>query len=347
MAPSLSGPADRLVFSSCEFLKLLEVHELTGSWSWTFATGAHVWSPGLFRLLGLEPGIDRPSYAAFRALVHPDDRLRVETETQVVREGRLRDRTVRVIRPDGSLRILSCRGEVYHDPHGRPLAAAGAVLDVTDRERLAAVQAQERRRRRALFEQTQSWTHASLYAQAQRVGSAELLSLTGVTQEEFRQDCTVVVAPDDRERTRDHVRAMMQAGRPFVTHKLLLLADGGLGRFRFAYAPVRDDRNAILTWATMASRVEGPMAAPMDAVMQRGLESGIGGRHLCAARALLGWSMQDLAAASGLSLSSIRRLEEDGEGPTGRTRRAAVAALREAGIGFTLTDGNAVAVYRK
>ncbi|GJD60480.1 PAS domain-containing protein [Methylobacterium frigidaeris] len=347
MSLSIPRAADHPVFSSRDFLNLLEAHELTGSWGWTFATDAQVWSPGLFRLLGLEPGIDQPSYTAFRALVHPEDRLGLETAAQVRQDGILRDRTLRVIRPDGSLRILSCRGEVYHDPDGRPRAAAGVVLDVTDRERLAAVQAQERRRRRALFQQTQSWTHASLYAQAQRMGSQELLSLTGVTQEEFRHDCTLVVAPDDRARTRDHVRAMMQAGRPFVTDKLLLLADGGQGRFRFAYAPVRDGRNTILTWATMASRTGGPMAAPMDAVMQRGLQSGIGGRHLCAARALLDWSMQDLAAASGLSLSSIRRLEDDDESLTTRTRCTAVAALRAAGIGFTLTDGNAIAVYRK
>ncbi|AWN48474.1 histidine kinase [Methylobacterium terrae] len=346
MSTPAPGASDRVVFSSREFLKLLEVHDLTGSWGWTFASDDHVWSPGLFRLLGLAPGATRPSYAALLAMVHPEDRPALETDAQVRRDGVLRDHTVRVIRPDGSLRVLSCRGEIYHHPDGRPLAAAGTVLDVTDRERLAGVQEEERRRRRALFEQTQSWTHASLYAQAQRVGSQELLLLTGVTQEAFRHDCTLVVAPDDRERTRDHVRAMMQAGRPFVTDKLLLLAGGGQGRFRFAYAPVRDSRDTLVTWATMASRLEGPMTAPMDAVVQRGLESGIAGRHLAAARALLGWSMQDLAAASGLSLSSIRRLEDDGDGPTTRTRRAAIAALREAGVVFMLTHGNAIAVYR-
>ncbi|KMO31847.1 histidine kinase [Methylobacterium variabile] len=347
MLTSVPQVADRLVFSSREFLRLLEVHELTGSWGWTFATDEHIWSPGLFRLLGLEPGVIRPSYARFLALVHPEDRPAVETAAQVMQDGVMRDRTVRVIRPDGSLRVLSCRGEIYHDPDGRPRAAAGTVLDVTDRERLATVQAHERRRRRALFEQTQSWTHASLYAQAQRVGSQELLILTGVTQEAFRQDCTLVVASDDRNRTRDHVQAMMQAGRPFVTDKQLILAEGGHAWFRFVYAPVRDDRDAVVTWATMASRVGGAPAAPVDEGVRQGLESGVSGRHVCAARALLGWSMQDLATFSGVSLSSIRRLEDDGGGLTARTRGTIVATLREAGIGFTLTDGNAIAVYRK
>ncbi|MGX7707434.1 PAS domain-containing protein [Methylobacterium sp. Gmos1] len=329
---------------------MLEIHGLTGSWGWTFATDEHVWSPGLYRLLGLDPGAIRPSYANLLALVHPDDRLDLATTAQAIQSGTLPDCTVRVIRPDGSLRILSLRGEIYHDPDGRPRAAAGTVLDVTDRERLAAVQAEERRRRRALFEQTQSWIHAAVDDPALRVGSQEVLALTGLTQDEYRDDCCRVIAPDDRPRAREQVRTLLEAGRPFVMGKALRLAEGGEARFRFAYAPLRDEgdeRDAIRSWAIMVARFDGPMAASLDEPVRQGLESGIDGRHLRAARGLLDWSMQDLAAQSGLSLSSIRRLEDNGEALTSRTRRAAIAALREAGIVFMLTDGNAMAVYRK
>ncbi|AWN52775.1 PAS domain-containing protein [Methylobacterium sp. 17Sr1-1] len=347
MSPPPPGAPDRPAFSSRDFLRLLEIRGLTGSWGWTFATDEHVWSPGLYRLLGLDLGAIRPSYANLLAMVHPEDRFDLATAAQVIQGGTQHDRTVRVIRPDGSLRILSVRGEVYHDLDGRPRAAAGTLLDVTDRERLAAVQAEERRRRRALFEQTQSWTHSMADDATQRVGSQEVLALTGLTQEEFREDCCRVIAAGDRPRAREQVRTLLQAGRPFVMGKVLRLAQGGEARFHFAYAPLRDETDAIRTWAIMVSRLDGPMAAPLDEPIREGLESGIGGRHLCAARGLLGWSMQDLAARSGLSLSSIRRLEDDGEALTSRTRRTAVAALREAGIVFLLTDGNAVAVYRK
>ena len=345
MSSSAHNTLYRGTFSSREFLRLLENCGLTGTWGWTFATDEHVWSPGLYRLLGLDLGVIRPSYANLLAMVHPEDRFNLPTATQTIQGFILCDCTVRIIRPDGSLRVLSYRSEIYYDPDGRPRAAAGSVLDVTDRERLTSLQAEERRRRLAMFEQTQSWTHASLYSQSQRIGSQELLTLTGVTQEDFRHDCTLVVAPDDRQRTRDHVRSMMQAALPFVTEKLLLLADGGQGRFRFVYAPVRDEQDVIVTWATMASRLEGPKAAPVDATVRHGLESGISGRHICAARALLDWSMQDLAAATGVSLSTIRRIEDDEEGPTARTRRITIAALREAGVGFMLTDSNTIAVY--
>ncbi len=347
MSTPVPGAPDLPVFSSREFLRLLEIRGLTGSWGWTFATDEHVWSPGLYRLLGLDRGMVRPSYANLLAMVHPEDRFDLATAAQLIQGGTLRDQTVRVIRPDGSLRILSVRGEVYHDPDGRPRAAAGSVLDVTDRERLIALQAEERRRRRALFEQTQSWTHAAIDDPAQRVGSQEVLALTGLTQEEYREDCCRVIVPDDRARAREQVRTLLEAGRPFAMSKMLRLAGGGQGRFRFAYAPMRDERGTIRNWTIMASRLDGPMTAAMDEPAQQGFESGIGGRHLCAARGLLGWSMQDLAAFSGLSLSSVRRLEDDGEALTSRTRCTAIAALRKAGIVFMLTDGNAVAVYRK
>lgn len=338
---------NHVMFSSNNFLKLLEINGLSGNWSWTFATNEHIWSPGLFHLLGLDVGAIRPSYNSLLEMVHPEDRADLATAAQIIESGSLRDHTLRMIRADGSMRILSFRSEVYHDPDGRPRAAAGTVLDVTDRERLAAMQAEERRRRRALFEQTQSWTHTAINDPAQRVGSQEVLALTGLTQEEYREDCCQVIALDDRPRAREQVRMLLQTGRPFVMNKMLRLAEGGQAPFRFAYAPLRDERDAIQDWAIMVSRFEGPMAAPMDAVVRHGFESGIGGRHLCAARALLGWSMQDLAAASGLSLSTVRRLENDEEGPTSRSRRNAVSALRQAGAGFMLTETQSIAVYLK
>lgn len=63
-------------------------------------------------------------------------------------------------------------------------------------------------------------------------------------------------------------------------------------------------------------------------------------RHLRAARALLGWAMSDLATVSGLSLSTVRRLEQSTEAVSPRNHRAAVDALRLGGVRFlTLDDG--------
>jgi transcriptional regulator with XRE-family HTH domain len=64
-------------------------------------------------------------------------------------------------------------------------------------------------------------------------------------------------------------------------------------------------------------------------------------RQVKAARELLGWKQTDLAAASGLSIVTIRRIESAGGELGGRADTAAkiVAALEEAGIVF-LDEGD-------
>jgi hypothetical protein len=57
------------------------------------------------------------------------------------------------------------------------------------------------------------------------------------------------------------------------------------------------------------------------------------------------WALTELAAASGLSFSTVRRLE-DGTARADRARHAAIAALRAGGIRFSLMDGATVASAR-
>jgi transcriptional regulator with XRE-family HTH domain len=64
-------------------------------------------------------------------------------------------------------------------------------------------------------------------------------------------------------------------------------------------------------------------------------------RQVKAARELLGWKQTDLAAASGLSIVTIRRIESAGGELGGRADTAAkiVAALESAGVIFVAENG--------
>lgn len=69
-------------------------------------------------------------------------------------------------------------------------------------------------------------------------------------------------------------------------------------------------------------------------------------RQVKAARALLSWSQDDLAAASGVSVPTIARLES-ADGPLGGRASTASAirqALEDAGIEFTGHIGAALGV---
>src|SRR5260370_41835776 len=69
-------------------------------------------------------------------------------------------------------------------------------------------------------------------------------------------------------------------------------------------------------------------------------------RQVKAARALLGWSQDDLAKHSGVSVPTIKRLEAaDGDiGGRVETGEALVAALQEAGVEFIPENGAGVGV---
>jgi len=70
-------------------------------------------------------------------------------------------------------------------------------------------------------------------------------------------------------------------------------------------------------------------------------------RQVKAARALLSWSQEDLAEASGVSVPTIARLEAS-DGPLGgrsSTAAAIRAALEDAGIEFMGPDKGATGVW--
>jgi transcriptional regulator with XRE-family HTH domain len=74
-------------------------------------------------------------------------------------------------------------------------------------------------------------------------------------------------------------------------------------------------------------------------------------RQIKAARSLLGWSQDDLAAASGISKPTIGRLEAidttDPIGGRAETGEALVAALEKAGVEFIAENGGGAGVRMK
>jgi predicted transcriptional regulator len=69
-------------------------------------------------------------------------------------------------------------------------------------------------------------------------------------------------------------------------------------------------------------------------------------RQIKAARALLGWSQDDLAKHAGVSVPTIKRLEavEGDIGGRAETRESLVAALQRAGIEFIAENGGGLGV---
>lgn len=105
-----------------------------GSWVSDFVRNEIRWSDEVYRIFGLTQGEWGGTEAAFMAAVHPEDRPRVrQAIDEALRpEGRPYDIEHRILRPDGSVRIVHQKGTVTFDAEGRPLRMAGVVHDLTE-----------------------------------------------------------------------------------------------------------------------------------------------------------------------------------------------------------------------
>jgi diguanylate cyclase (GGDEF)-like protein/PAS domain S-box-containing protein len=107
-----------------------------GSWSWDLTSGEVTWSQELYRILGLPSEEQNASFDLFQRLLHPEDRqLVLELVDRARAAGTGFACEHRVVRPDGTVRVLQARGEVHTDGAGRPATMVGTAQDVTERTR--------------------------------------------------------------------------------------------------------------------------------------------------------------------------------------------------------------------
>ncbi len=105
-----------------------------GSWEWDVLADATTWSEEVYRIYGRPHLSAPPSYEEFVRCVHPDDQPRVKTDVAAALKGEKQYRlSFRIVRPDGSVRVLYNEAEVTRDAAGRPVRLMGIVQDVTER----------------------------------------------------------------------------------------------------------------------------------------------------------------------------------------------------------------------
>jgi PAS domain S-box-containing protein len=117
-----------------------------GSFEWCLETNELSWSDELNRIYGLNPQEASPSFELFMSVVHPEDRQTIkEAIDESLRERKPFNLDHRIIRPDGTLRILHCEAEVTGDELNNPLRMVGVCQDITERKRLEDELGQARR----------------------------------------------------------------------------------------------------------------------------------------------------------------------------------------------------------
>jgi PAS domain S-box-containing protein len=106
-----------------------------GSWDWDVTTGIVSCSDESYRIYGLSRDESPPTMETFLSIVHPDDRASLEACLEAaLKQQASFDLESRLIRPDGSERIVHELGEVTCDASGKPIRLAGVVQDITERK---------------------------------------------------------------------------------------------------------------------------------------------------------------------------------------------------------------------
>lgn len=322
----------RISMSADMKLRAIEEKFNIGTWGWNLKTGEIGWSSGMFRIVGFEPSSIVPTLDLYQSLVHPDDQLDFSNAIGMAQGTRLQDRTFRIIRPDGSLRWLRSKAQPYFDRDGTPTAMFGVIADVTDMQELAAETQREASLRQAFIRLLGGHVWRA-YPDGRLVETTEWSKLTGQTPAEARDwEKLAAIHPEDRKTFRAAWATAISTGQQFQVTIRVKSLDGDYVRLTGIAVAIRNADETIREWVGYTSYDNTEAIRPMG-------EERLDPAQIRGARAMVGWSASQLAKKSGVSFSTIRRMEVT----TAKVRKDALSRVRKAfeleGVHF-LYDGH-------
>jgi two-component system, cell cycle sensor histidine kinase and response regulator CckA len=156
-----------------------------GSWEWNQASGRLTWSDEMQRIMGRTSTPTSVEDALQSA--HADDRERVRADIDRALQDHLPfQHTLRVVRPDGVLRVVQASNQVLLDGKGEVVGLSGVLQDVTESEAAAEALRESEERYRALFQDNPQpmWVYAEDTLRFLAVNDAAIAHY-GFTREEF------------------------------------------------------------------------------------------------------------------------------------------------------------------
>ncbi|MBI3095883.1 MAG: response regulator [Rhodocyclales bacterium] len=116
---------------------LTEAQRLTGigNWTWDIASGRHTWSPQIYRIYGRDPALPAAAYPEVSQYFTEESWAHLAgTVEQALAQGLAYECDAEVLRPDGSRRWITVRGEAMRDAAGNIVKLHGTVQDITARK---------------------------------------------------------------------------------------------------------------------------------------------------------------------------------------------------------------------
>ncbi len=194
-----------------------------GSWSWNTSDYSVSWSEGLWRLLGYEPtehGEKNAELGFYFEHIHPDDQAIVEQDYQLfLQTGQIPvNRELRIIRKDGSLRLIENKVWVLEWKEGQPAKVVGSTIDITE-SRQAALSMQRMQKLLAEAESIMGYGSWEWYPLTGEItwskGLYNIHDADESTEILFDAYFTTYVDEKDRETFRNVITQAALTGEPF------------------------------------------------------------------------------------------------------------------------------------
>ena len=210
-----------------------------GSFEWETETDVVRWSDELYRIYGLKPREFEATYAAFLERIHPDDRSTVDAAVRrSVEQGQPFQMEERIVRPDGTIRMLETRGH-FIPAQRRLVGVCRDVTELLEARRIAeAARAEVHDKEDELRELSERLARTEQFSLVMvtlvtmdgyfsRVPQS-LCKLLGYTEQELlSMDVEEVIHPDDLEDDRVHRQRIVRREVKSLDIELRLVPKGG------------------------------------------------------------------------------------------------------------------------
>lgn len=323
----------RQLLTAEENIRRLESALHAGFWKYDCRSGYLEWSHGLYSLLGLKPDAVLPDLQVGLGLIHPEDRQDWADVLKAARASRQTDRTIRIIRPDGHMTWARSHFEGQFDRGGSLITIYGVLIDVSAQE----IERDEIEKDRAFAASLRKLTQGAMWRagpDGKLLETGDWTRCTGDTPEQARDwDRLDPIHPDDRETFRAAWRKGISKGAPIGYQVRIRNRSGKYTAYQTRAIPVEDDAGNIIEWHGHSL----PLSDSMPAAAQR-----LTSAQIRAARALLDWSGPDLADNSGVSFSTIKRMEKSADIVKSESVRRVRSTLETAGIQFASGAGGEI-----
>ena len=235
--------ADAALRHSEHMLERSQSSAHVGSWEVTMVAGegeragAVRWSNETYRMIGYEPGSIEVPDAGFMAFIHVDDRepICAEWTTRIAR-GEPFESDFRVVRPDGTARLIHTWTDFRRDAAGKLTGMMGTCQDVTERKR-AERELREADRRKDEF--LAMLSHELRNPLAPILNAVEILNATGPDEQEVAAAYRTIIT-----RQVQHMKRLLD--------DLLDVSRVSLGKIQLEKRPV--ELGALLLQAVEISR---------------------------------------------------------------------------------------------